>query len=228
MPIEKRYPPEWFHDPSAGSPRMELEDVPVADTWGAMEKLHAGGLVKNIGVANFNCQGIRDLVSYAKVKPSVLQVQICFFIKNAGKGVMDVDVTAPFQVELHPMLQQRRLVRYAQSLGMHVTAFSPLGHGLSYWNDKVSALDEPSVREVAGRTGRTPAQVVLRWNLQRGVSVIPKSEREARIAENLDVFGFELSDSDMEALAGAEKGFRFNDPAVFCESAFNTFCPIFD
>ncbi len=130
MPIEKRYPPEWFHDPSAANPRMELEDVPVRDTWEAMEKLQRAGLARNIGVANFNCQGLRDLFSYARVKPSVLQV------------------------ELHPLLQQKQLVRYAQSLGVHVTAFSPLGHGLSYWNDKVSAMNEPSVQEIAKKTGR--------------------------------------------------------------------------
>ena len=57
------------------------------------------------------------------------------------------------QVELHPLLQQPNLVRYAQSLGIHVTAFSPLGHGLSYWNDKVSSLNEPAVQEISKRLG---------------------------------------------------------------------------
>ena len=129
VPFEKRYPPEWFHDPDAANPKMESIDVPVMDTWREMEALVDAGMAKNIGVANFNCQGLRDLVSYAKIKPSVLQV------------------------ELHPLLQQSNLVRYAQSLGIHVTAFSPLGHGLSYWNDKVSSLNEPAVQEIAKRTG---------------------------------------------------------------------------
>ena len=70
--------------------------------------------------------------------------------------------------------------------------------------------------------------MVLRWNIQRGCSVIPKSEKDERIKENHDVFDFELTPSDMEAIKAADKNFRFNNPAVFCESAFNTFCPIFD
>ncbi len=76
--------------------------------------------------------------------------------------------------------------------------------------------------------GKTPAQVVLRWNLQRGVSIIPKSEKEERIRQNLDLMDFELSEADMGDVADADKGFRFNDPGVFCEGAFNSFCPIFD
>ncbi len=82
VPFEKRYPPEWFHDPSAPQPKMELDEVPVQDTWQAMEKLHEGGLVKNIGVANFNCHGLRDLFSYAKIKPAVLQVRHKISLRN--------------------------------------------------------------------------------------------------------------------------------------------------
>jgi len=74
VPFETRYPPEWFQDPSAPNPHMELDQVPVSETWSAMEKLTENGLARNIGLANFNCQAIRDLFSYAKIKPSVLQV----------------------------------------------------------------------------------------------------------------------------------------------------------
>ena len=75
MPFEKRYPPEWFYDPEASDKKMELVDVPVQDTWRAMESLIADGLVRNIGVSNFNTQGLRDLMSYAEIKPVVLQVR---------------------------------------------------------------------------------------------------------------------------------------------------------
>ena len=129
VPFEKRYPPEWFHDPDAPNPKMELIDVPVQETWQAMEALHDAGLVKNIGLSNFNCQGIRDVMSYARVKPAVLQV------------------------EIHPYLQQPNLVRYAQSLGIHVTAFSPMGHGASYWNDTIAAIREPVVKDIAKKHG---------------------------------------------------------------------------
>lgn len=69
---------------------------------------------------------------------------------------------------------------------------------------------------------------MLRWGIQRGCSVIPKSENEARIKANLDLLGFELDQEDLEAIKGLDKYMRFNNPAVFCENAFNTFCPIFD
>ncbi len=70
--------------------------------------------------------------------------------------------------------------------------------------------------------------MILRWNLQRGVSVIPKTEKEERMKENIDLFDFQLSDQDMEKIKSVEKNFRFNDPGVFCEAAFNTFCPIYE
>ena len=75
VPFEKRYPPEWLHDPESEDKKMEFADVPVQDTWRAMEALVEKGLVRNIGVSNWNCQGLRDLFSYAKIKPSVLQVK---------------------------------------------------------------------------------------------------------------------------------------------------------
>ena len=75
VPFEKRYPPEWLHDPESEDKKMEFEDVPVKDTWRAMEALVEKGLVRNIGVSNWNCQGLRDLFSYAKIKPTVLQVK---------------------------------------------------------------------------------------------------------------------------------------------------------
>jgi D-xylose reductase len=129
VPFEKRYPPEWFHDPEATKPCMELIDVPVQSTWKALETLVDDGHVRNIGLSNFNCQGIRDVMSYARIKPSVLQV------------------------ELHPYLQQANLVRYTQSLGIHVTAYSPMGHGASYWNESIAAIREPVVKELAAKHG---------------------------------------------------------------------------
>ena len=74
VPFDTRYPPEWLNDPNSTDKKMVFEDVPIMDTWRAMESLVEKGLVRNIGVSNWNCQGLRDLLSYAKIKPSVLQV----------------------------------------------------------------------------------------------------------------------------------------------------------
>jgi len=75
---------------------------------------------------------------------------------------------------------------------------------------------------------RTPAQIVLRWGVQRGTAVIPKTSKPERMAENLALFDFELNDDEMAAIAGLNCNRRFNDPGVFCEAAFNTFHPIYD
>ena len=74
VPFEERYPPEWVHDPKALEPRMEYSCVPVSETWGAMEKLADAGLARNIGVSNFSTYALRDILSYARIPPAVLQV----------------------------------------------------------------------------------------------------------------------------------------------------------
>merc|ERR1719430_2686386 len=115
--------------------------------------------------------------------------------------------------------------------GIQVTAFSPLGNGQSYSGlgyGNLSTLQEETVVNIASRLGVTPAQVVLRWGVQRGYSVIPKSENPERMAANLAVEGFSLSEEDMAAVNSLEKGFRFNDPGHFCPLAFSTQCPIWD
>jgi len=204
VPFEKRYPPEWFHDPEAEDKKMEFASVPVIDTWRAMEKLVEMGLVKNIGVSNWNCQGLRDLLAFAKIKPSCLQI------------------------ELHPYLQQRKLVQYAQSQGLVVTGFSPMGNGVSYWREDFSCLKEETIKKIAAAKNVSPAQVILRWGVQQGWSVIPKSENFDRIAQNLDIFGFQLTSKEVGEINNLERNLRFNDPGVFCPAVFNTECPIWE
>ena len=91
-----------------------------------------------------------------------------------------------------------------------------------------SLLEHPTVTEIAAAVDRTPAQVLLRWGVQRGTAVIPKTSRRERLAENLAVFDFELSPNQMTAITGLDRHQRFNDPGVFCEQAFNTFFPIYE
>ena len=208
VPFEERYPPEWFYDPEADNPTMKLVQVPLADTWRAMEDLVHQGLVKRIGVCNYNSGLLHDLISYATIKPAELQI------------------------ESHPYLTQESLIRLAKNYDMAVTAFSPFG-ALSYLELAMADADESVLTQevitrAANKYNKTPAQIVLRWGIQRGCSVITKTTKTERLQENLDVFDFALADDEMAAISALNKNRRFNDPGKFCESAFNTFYPIYD
>lgn len=208
VPFDERYPPEWITDTSGEIPRMEFAPVPLFETWQAMEDIQTKGLSKEIGVCNYNTGLLHDLMAYARIKPSVLQV------------------------ESHPYLTQERLLRLAAQYGLHVTAFSPLG-ALSYLELDMagaaeSVLEQAVVIKAAKRLGKTPAQIVLRWGIQRGNSIIPKTSKPERLIENLSIFDFELNTKEMQELSALNINRRFNDPGHFCELAFNHFHPIYD
>ncbi len=208
VPFAERYPPGWFHDPDAAEPRMKFARVPLTETWGAMEELVRAGLVKHIGVCNYGTALLRDLLSYATIRPAMLQV------------------------ELHPYLAQEKLLRFCRENDIAVTAFSPLGaqsyFSLNMAHADEAVLDRAVVRQAARRHGKSPAQVLLRWGVQRGTAVVPKTSQPGRLAENFAVFDFELSAEEMREIGGLDRGRRFNDPGVFAEAAFNTFCPIYE
>ena len=206
--FDTRYPPEWFFDPSAENPKMHIDPVPLSDTWRAMEELVESGLVKEIGVCNYNVGLLHDLIAYSSIKPAMLQI------------------------ESHPFLTQEKLIKAAKNYGMAVTCFSPLG-ALSYLeldmaNKNESVLKSDTVTVAAERLNKSPAQVVLRWALQRGTAVIPKTSQKDRLIENRSLFDFELSDQEMSDISNLNLNRRFNDPGVFCETAFNSFFPIYD
>jgi D-xylose reductase len=208
VPIEERYPPSWFYDPSAAKPKMEVDAVPIAETWGAMEELQRAGLCKHIGVSNFGVSLIRDLLSYASVRPAILQV------------------------ESHPYLVQPKLLRYCQQENIALTSFSPLGAGsyveLGMAQHADSVLQHPSIIELAQRHSRSAAQIALRWAVQRGTAAIPKTSRFDRLAENIRLFDFELTDAEMECISNLDRNCRYNDPGVFCEKAFGCYYPIYE
>jgi 2,5-diketo-D-gluconate reductase A len=147
------------------------------DSWRALEKLSADGLVRAIGVSNFQPAHLDKLAETASIVPAVNQI------------------------ELHPYLQQTEVRTYDEEHGIATEAWSPLAKG-------GSLLAEPAIQAIAEKLGRTAAQVVLRWHLQLGNIVIPKSVTPARIAENFDVFGFELTDADLVELAKLERDER--------------------
>ena len=144
------------------------------DSWRALERLHAEGRARAIGVSNFMPRHLDELLAVARVVPAVNQI------------------------ELSPFLQQRETRAACARHGIVVEAYSPLTHGLR--------LDHPVVAAVAARSGRSPAQVLLRWAVQQGLVVLPKSTREARIRENAALFDFALDAEAMAALDGCEEG----------------------
>ena len=208
VPFETRYPAEWIYDPDSPSPAMRTAKIALSETWRAMEALVETGKVKRIGVCNYNSGLMQDLLAYAHIKPAMLQI------------------------ESHPYLSQEGLLRLCRMHNIPVTAFSPLG-ALSYLELEMakaseSVLEQTIVKAIAKEHHKTPAQVVLRWGVQRGTAVIPKTIREERMAENLDIFNFELKQEEMQAISTLNQNRRFNDPGVFCEAAFNTYHPIYD
>ncbi|MFN5275433.1 MAG: aldo/keto reductase [Planctomycetota bacterium] len=208
VPFEHRYPAGWHYDPESESPRMIPDAVPICETWETMERLVQAGLVRTVGVSNFGTSLLRDVLSYASIRPSVLQV------------------------ESHPYLVQSKLLRYCQQEQIAVTAFSPLGAPsyipLGMATASESVIEQPVVAQIAQEVGRTPAQVVLRWGVQRGTAVIPKTQQIARLKENLSLFDFELTSEHMEMISQLDRNQRFNDPGVFCEQAFGCYYPIYE
>lgn len=208
VPFESRYPAGWVLDPEAESPKMEYDPVPIIETWRAMEELVEKGLVKNIGISNFNIALIRDLLTQCSTRPFALQI------------------------ESHPYLTQEKMLQFCRDESIHVTAFSPLGApsyiplGMAQESDSV--LTNAVIRRIADVHQRTPAQIVLKWGCQRGTSVIPKSGTPSRQTENLNLDGFELTDAQMNEISGLNQNKRFNDPGDFCAAAFGTFFPIYE
>jgi 2,5-diketo-D-gluconate reductase A len=154
------------------------------ETWKAFIELQEEGLVRSIGVSNFEPDHLERLIAETGVTPSINQV------------------------ELHPYFQQVGLRREHERLGILTEAWSPLGQGLE--------LEDPVIVEIAEAHGKTPAQAIIRWHLQLGNVVIPKSVTPERIKENFDVFGFDLSDEQMEAISALDAGTRIGpDPNTF-------------
>jgi len=208
VPFETRYPAGWFDDPDAASPKMVPDSVPIIETWEAMRACQSKGLVREIGVCNFGVSLLRDLMNSSDTPPAVLQI------------------------ESHPYLTQEKLVRFCQESNIAVTAFSPLG-AQSYFSLEMASAEEAVLKRsevgaIAAAHGKTAAQVVLRWAVQRGTSVVVKSSHQSRMIENMNIFDFDLTPDEMQVLSSLNCDRRFNDPGNFCESAFNTFFPIYE
>ncbi len=154
------------------------------ETWETFIEMRNEGLMRSIGVSNFNANHLERIISETGVVP----------VLN--------------QIELNPELQQPEMRAANQKHGIVTQAWTPLGNGRSFEKDALTAPAE--------RTGKSPAQVILRWHLQIGNAVIPRSVRPERQAQNLDVFDFKLTDDEMTAISGLDVGKRTGpDPSVF-------------
>lgn len=203
VPFEKKYPPEWTNLDG----KMVLVPQDLCATWKAMEGLVDLGLVMTIGVCNFSTQLLRQIIGTCRIKPTTLQV------------------------ELHPQNSQNRLVRFAHEEGMNVTAFSAFG-GTSYIELNMATEDDllmndPTIKEIALAHQKTPAQILIRWALERNTLPLTKTSKKERMKENRDVFDFSLTREDTQKINLLNKNRRYNDPGDFC-LGMGTFCPIYD
>ena len=167
---------------------FSLTEMPLNETWAGMEDCVESGLAKHIGVSNFSIKKIEAL-NNAKIRPEVNQI------------------------ELHPYLQQEEMLNYCKKHNIYLTAYSPLGSGDR--PEAMKAANEPSLLEnstvvnIAQAHGCNAAQVLLKWAIERGTSVIPKSTNPGRLAENLDAANLKLGNQEMAELAKLERGFRY-------------------
>jgi diketogulonate reductase-like aldo/keto reductase len=154
------------------------------DAYRALEQLLADGKVRAIGVSNFMPEHLDRLLTETSVVPAVNQI------------------------ELHPYFQQTALQGVHSEKGILTQAWSPIGGITSYRGGEKSTFDDPTLLEIAGQHDKSAAQVMLRWHLQKGRSAIPKSTKPARIAENFDVFDFELASEQVAAIDALDTGVR--------------------
>ena len=170
---------------------LVLLHQPFADyygAWRALEDMYADGKIRSIGISNFYPGRMVDLASFSRIKPMVNQV------------------------ETHPFNQQIEAQEWMKKYGVQIEAWAPFGEG------RGGLFTNETIAKIAAKYNKTVAQVILRWELQRGIVVIPKSVHIERMEQNLDVFDFELSDEDMQVMAGLDKKqssfFSHTDPAM--------------
>jgi alcohol dehydrogenase (NADP+) len=174
--------------PSRGEDLLPPAQMPIRDTWEGMEGVLEAGLTRHIGVSNFSSHKLHELLAHCRIRPEVNQV------------------------ERHPLLQQPALVADCAAEGIHITAYSPLGSqdrpaGLKGADEPV-LLNNPVIEAIAAERGCTPAQVLLAWHLQSGISTIPKSVSPARLKENLAAAEITLTPADLEQIGALDQNLR--------------------
>ncbi|MDR2823685.1 MAG: aldo/keto reductase [Prevotellaceae bacterium] len=165
---------------------VPISEIPLAETWNAMIEIQQKSLAWHIGVSNFNVPKINDLEIKTHILPEVNQV------------------------EIHPYFQQNELVGFCHKKGIIVTAYSPLG-GKKMADQNISIQEDTTIINIAKKHSATPTQVILAWNIQRGVVVIPKSVNKNRIIENLETLNLKLSRDEMQQIAQLDRNLRVTE-----------------
>ncbi|KAM4828563.1 aldo-keto reductase family 1 member C23-like [Thomomys bottae] len=170
--------------------KVVLDEVDLCDTWEALEKCKDAGLVKSIGVSNFNRRQLEKILN----KPGLKYKPVCN------------------QVECHIYLNQSKLLDFCKSKDIVLVAYGVLGtQRYKHWVDEKAPflLEDPVLGAMAKKYNRTAALISIRYLLQRGIVVLAKSFSEKRIKENMQVFGFQLTSEDMKTLDGLNRNFRY-------------------
>jgi alcohol dehydrogenase (NADP+) len=190
-----------MHWPVGKGPDEKYYHYDFLDTWDAMAMLLISGRVRNIGISNFSPAQLKALLAHSHAKPAV------------------------HQMELHPYLPQTQWINAHQAHGIKITAYSPLGNMNPTYGDRSRRsqttlskapllLEDETIKDIAEKRKCTPAQVVLAWDMSRGVSVIPKSKHEVYIKENVGATECLLVDDDFARIEMlGEKPVRFNNPS---------------
>lgn len=175
--------------PEQGDDFISPGELALSETWYAMESCVKKGLTKHIGVSNFSIRKLGELMETSSISPEMNQV------------------------ELHPFLQQNDMLGYCRKNDILLTAYAPLGSGdrppvLKNRNEP-SLLENPVILKIAEKKGCSPAQVLIRWAMERGTAVIPKSVNPGRLAENFQSLAIELSGRDMESISMLDRNARY-------------------
>ncbi|KAL8106274.1 hypothetical protein AgCh_029893 [Apium graveolens] len=187
-PVSMKPGSEPFHVNQEDVVPMDIKSV-----WTAMEECQTLGLTKSIGVSNFTCKKLADLLAFAKIPPAINQV------------------------EMNPVWQQGKLREFCQANGIMISAYSPLGAAGAQWGTK-GVLESPVLMEIAKSKGKSVAQVALRWAYEQGVVIVMKSFNKERLKQNLEIFDWELSDEDSKKIAEIEQSRACNGKMFISET----------
>ncbi|HKK77025.1 MAG TPA: aldo/keto reductase [Saprospiraceae bacterium] len=181
--------------PKSAEDFVSLEEAPLSDTWAALEACARQGMVRHLGVSNFNSDKIKEIKAGAEIQPEMNQV------------------------ELHPFLPQKELIAYCKEQGIHMTAYSPLGSrdrpDASKKDDEPSLFDHSTIQKIAKKHDCSVPQILISWAVHRGTVVIPKSTTPAHIRQNIESIDIKLDEADMEAIRKIEKEYRFLDGGLW-------------